>query len=524
MNRIVKRVINEDTREPEKQPITIELIKKVIKSNLEDGGYDLSDVTSAAIGLNVQVTTAAAAFTLNQLRHISVNQTTLGAGSSVSNQYGVYVDQITNGTSNFGFFGNIPAGTNRWNIYMDGTANNYMAGSLGIGATNLGSVSLFISKTMTGSIDSFHVNVNGVIQSDVTNSATYFRSGVSTAAGAFTLANLYHYTTSQGTIGAGSSVTNQYGFFVNSNLTGATNDFGFYGNLAAATNVWNLYMNGTANNYMAGSLGIGDTSLTGYTLRVSKNITGATSSYGVRQAGIVQSDVTADAIGFRNDSLTAASAFTLTNYWHFWVRQGTLGAGSAITNQFGFHVDSNMIGATNTYAYSGAIPSGTNRWNLYMSGTAANYMAGRLGIGITNAAYDLDVFSSSANVSIVSNTNNNGFSGIVSTFNSAYGNFIHMRSYGNTTASTIFGISTNGMNALWSNNDTIYAIGTIGATAMVFGTNNTERVRVKSTGQMRFVPLASDPSGAQAGDVYYNSTTNALKLYDGTVWRTITVV
>jgi hypothetical protein len=44
LNRIVKRVINEDTREPEKQPITIELIKKVIKSNLEDGGYDLSDV------------------------------------------------------------------------------------------------------------------------------------------------------------------------------------------------------------------------------------------------------------------------------------------------------------------------------------------------------------------------------------------------------------------------------------------------------------------------------------------------
>lgn len=44
LNRIVKRVINEDTREPEKQPITIELIKKVIKSNLEHGGYDLSDV------------------------------------------------------------------------------------------------------------------------------------------------------------------------------------------------------------------------------------------------------------------------------------------------------------------------------------------------------------------------------------------------------------------------------------------------------------------------------------------------
>ena len=44
LNRIVKRVINEDTREQKKQPITIELIKNVIEGHLEDGGYDLSDV------------------------------------------------------------------------------------------------------------------------------------------------------------------------------------------------------------------------------------------------------------------------------------------------------------------------------------------------------------------------------------------------------------------------------------------------------------------------------------------------
>lgn len=47
---------------------------------------------------------------------------------------------------------------------------------------------------------------------------------------------------------------------------------------------------------------------------------------------------------------------------------------------------------------------------------------------------------------------------------------------------------------------------------------STERIRVKSTGQMRFVPLAADPSGGEAGDVYYNSGTNKLRLYDGTNW------
>jgi len=47
---------------------------------------------------------------------------------------------------------------------------------------------------------------------------------------------------------------------------------------------------------------------------------------------------------------------------------------------------------------------------------------------------------------------------------------------------------------------------------------STERFRIKSTGQLRFIPLAADPAGAEAGDVYYNSGTNKLRLYDGSSW------
>ncbi|MGA0081886.1 MAG: hypothetical protein ACO3IT_09000, partial [Ilumatobacteraceae bacterium] len=47
----------------------------------------------------------------------------------------------------------------------------------------------------------------------------------------------------------------------------------------------------------------------------------------------------------------------------------------------------------------------------------------------------------------------------------------------------------------------------------------TDRMRVKSNGQIRFIPLAADPSGAEAGDVYYNSTSNKLKCYNGTTWN-----
>jgi len=63
---------------------------------------------------------------------------------------------------------------------------------------------------------------------------------------------------------------------------------------------------------------------------------------------------------------------------------------------------------------------------------------------------------------------------------------------------------------------------TSAARSVVIATGSTtpvERAVVKSTGQVRFVPLAADPSGAESGDVYYNSTSNKLKCYNGTSWN-----
>jgi hypothetical protein len=51
------------------------------------------------------------------------------------------------------------------------------------------------------------------------------------------------------------------------------------------------------------------------------------------------------------------------------------------------------------------------------------------------------------------------------------------------------------------------------------GGTGTERLRIKTGGQVRFVPLAAAPSGAEAGDVYYDSTTNKLRCYNGTTWN-----
>lgn len=134
------------------------------------------------------------------------------------------------------------------------------AGRIGIGVSNQSPANgaFRIGQSLTGSVDTIGVNQVGTAQSDVTTAATGIRSAISTAAASFTLASIRNFVASQGTIGAGSTVANQYGFVADTTLTGAANNFGFYSNIAAATGRWNFYANGTAANYFAGSTTFAD--------------------------------------------------------------------------------------------------------------------------------------------------------------------------------------------------------------------------------------------------------------------------
>ena len=336
-----------------------------------------SDVTANAYYNRTTVSTVGS---LGNLYHNFASQATFG--STVTAQTGFWASQTLIGaTNNYGFYGDIPAQANAWNIYMGGTANNYMAGSLGIGNTTLTGYSLRVSKTMTGATTAIGIRSDGAIQSDVTTSGYYFRTAAASAAASFTLAGLYHYSAATSGFGAGSTINNQYGFQVDSNMTGATNNYGFLGALASAANTWNIYMSGTANNYMAGSLGIGRTALSNMSLGIDKNMTGGVTVYGIFNGGTIQSDVTTNAIYYTTSASTVASSFTLSSLIHYSAIQSTLGVGSSITTQTGFSVNSSLIGATTNYGFRGQIPSGTGRFNLYMDGTADNYLAGNTGIG-----------------------------------------------------------------------------------------------------------------------------------------------
>lgn len=313
-------------------------------------------------------------------------------------------------------------------------------GQVGIGGTATAGSSLRISKNLTGASTSIGVVNNGVIQTDATVGATMYRSTTSTVAASFTLPTLIHYQAGQGTIGATSAVTNQYGYAVDASLTGATNNYGFFGNIASGTNRYNLYMNGTADNYIAGNIGFGTTAPTGTNFRLQYT-TSAAVSYVIDNQFIIGNTTTTEANGFRSVLYTQAAAFTLIAANHFSAVQVALGAGSAITTQSGFRVEASLTGATNNYGFYGNIASGTNRFNLYMAGTAANRFNGDLLVyggtaipagGTAGSGYK---FSSTANFGVF-------FGSGAPTLSAAKGS-LYLRSDGTTTNNRMY-VNTDG--------------------------------------------------------------------------------
>jgi len=154
------------------------------------------------------------------------------------------------------------------------------AGNVGIGGT-AGTDTKFqlLGTYPTSGTNTFVQQLSGTSPSGTTNVLSGYRARLNTQAAAFALSNLRIFDSGQGTIGATSSVTNQYGYWADASLTGATNNYGFYGNIASGTGRWNLYMAGTAANYFSGDLTVyggtaipaGGTAGSGYKLSSTAN-------------------------------------------------------------------------------------------------------------------------------------------------------------------------------------------------------------------------------------------------------------
>lgn len=292
-----------------------------------------------------------------------------------------------------------------------GTLNQRMiilaSGSVGVGAlsTQLTGYNFRISRDITGAVTSYASAVIASVASDVTTTAFGYFSQLSTNASVFTLGDIVHFRASQGTIGVGSTVTQQTGFQAAATLSGATQNYGYISSIVASgTSNWNLYADGTAPNYMGGALGIGSLTLTGYNLRVARTLTGALTSTSIANTGTVASDVTTTAYAYGSSLSTAASVFTLGTLVHYGVVSPTAGAGSTITAQRGFSVPSTMTGATNNYGFYSALDTATGVWGFFGQGTADNAFLGNTRFGaVTAPVATVDVTGSiAATTSILS--------------------------------------------------------------------------------------------------------------------------
>jgi hypothetical protein len=288
-------------------------------------------------------------------------------------------------------------------------------GILGIGGLAAAGFTVTANRNLTGAASAGGFLSNGVIQSDATGIPTYFSATLSTAAGSYTVGNPQLFRAVGGSIGAGSAITNLYGYVAAALTAGTTNfnfnsgivaadvttgktAFGYYEGSNAATGggvTWAFYGAGTANSYFGGSVGIGSTSLTGSSLFVSRSLTGSVNSVGITSQGVIQSDVTTTAANYRSLAFTAAASFTLGAMYHYYAGQQTIGAGSAITSQSGFYSETNMIGATNNHGFFAANTAGVAAgrtasgfysavniatgggvtWGFFAGGTAWNYFA-----------------------------------------------------------------------------------------------------------------------------------------------------
>jgi len=102
---------------------------------------------------------------------------------------------------------------------------------------------LLAFNTNTGSAaTSYGLVMAQTAQSGVTTLYEAFRSAPQTAVAAFTLATLRHFSAANTSLGVGSAITTQQGF---------------YSNITAATGAWNFYAASTANNAFNGNTRFG---------------------------------------------------------------------------------------------------------------------------------------------------------------------------------------------------------------------------------------------------------------------------
>lgn len=254
------------------------------------------------------------------------------------------------------------------------------AGQVAIGSSTSTAQSFRVAKAITGSATAFSIINQAAVQSDVTTTASMFYTGAATQAASFTLSSLNHYSADQNTFGASSIVSDQRGFVANSSLTGATNNYGFFSNIAAPTSgitttgtVTGISSSGTTVtvNHDAITYTNGQTVTVTATANATALVSGATCT--ILSVGSTDFTLIGAANNTVGTSFTATGAGTGSGTVTLNVQGSGKTVASAASGSFSFTTSTSQtftaVAATGSVTVS-------QRWNLYANGTAANYLGG----------------------------------------------------------------------------------------------------------------------------------------------------
>ena len=288
---------------------------------------------------------------------LTFDGTTLSAGGYSTVGLSTLVKTVKIGDSNFSGVAVFAAATPAKLYIGTGTVTDTTSA---IGATNA-----------VGAISSLAITPIAATNTSVTytNASTLYIAGAPSAGTNVTLTNPYSLYIAAGNAYFGGAVVHGGNLDVTGNLT-------VNGNTT-------LGDAGTDSVQVTGYMGVGGSPVQQYgiTIGTTNVITGSTTAASIRAVGTLGSGVTVNGSAINANVRTDAAAFTMALGATFYAQDATKGAGSTITNLHGLYISDQTQG-TNNYGITSLVSSGTNKFNIYASGTAANYFAGNTGLGV----------------------------------------------------------------------------------------------------------------------------------------------
>lgn len=346
-------------------------------------------------GYHTDLNAANSAYTLPFITHFNASQTNAAAPATITLVKGFNANNsIAKGTTNIGFYSDINNATTTYQLYLAGTAPNYIASELVVGNSSVsagGSIlALYMGNApLTGTTDRIAITIRNTSTSAiVSNNIGIQTIGIGTPAAAITLANLSHYWAQSSTLGAGSAITSVYGFRASNAIAVGSNNYGFWSDIATAPNTFAVAATGTAISYFGGPVQV--LSVISANVDVLVRLGNAathpsanTGVYGIHHSWKSPATATVGMWGNFTVLATTAAVYNTAEIAHYKAATTTLGAGSTATSIFGFYaVNAAMAVASNlSVGFYSDINLATNTYALYLAGTGRNALIGRTIIG-----------------------------------------------------------------------------------------------------------------------------------------------